>query len=127
MEPEQHDPTIAAKEEFFRSIWDVENTIDPPDMGSPDASAISAVEVERQIKKTNNKSAAGPDGITKGCISARSDREIIRLLFNLVIVAGVQPTLWKKNRTTLIRKERRDPTRPDSYHPITIGSMLSRL
>uniref|UniRef100_A0A1B0CZB4 Reverse transcriptase domain-containing protein n=1 Tax=Phlebotomus papatasi TaxID=29031 RepID=A0A1B0CZB4_PHLPP len=135
VEPEQHGPTVSAMEEFYRSIWDVETTINPPDMGSPDVSVplervlsvISPAEVERQIKKTSNKSAAGPDSITKRCISTRSDREIIRLLFNLVMVAGVQPTYWKKNRTTLIRKEGRDPARSDSYRPITIGSMLSRL
>jgi hypothetical protein len=71
--------------------------------------------------------AAGPDGISKKQINKPEVQEMLRLLFCLITACSQQPSAWKQNRTTLILKERKDPSKVNNYRPITVVSILSRL
>jgi hypothetical protein len=78
----------------------------------------------KKLSRVKNDTAAGPDGIRKNNVTAR---EIIRLLFNVILVVGEQPQNWGINRTTLTAKDDKGPNKVENYRPITIGSILSRL
>ena len=88
---------------------------------------ITAQDVRRRISRMKRSTAAGPDGFTHGAVSHPATQDVLRLVFNLLMVVGHQPTAWRINRTTLLRKEGKDLTDVTNFHPITIGSILSRL
>jgi hypothetical protein len=48
-------------------------------------------------------------------------------LFNYILCCVKQPSQWRKNRTRLLLKDGKDAKRADSYRPLTIASLLSRL
>jgi hypothetical protein len=54
-------------------------------------------------------------------------KEMLRLLFCFLTACGQQPNAWRMNRTTLILKEGKDPSKTENYRPITIASLLNRL
>ena len=88
---------------------------------------ITGKEVQARLRRTKKSVAAGLDGIKAGNLNQTADREVLRLLFNLVMVTGTQPTQWRMNRTMLLPKEGKDPSLAENYRPITIASLLSRL
>jgi hypothetical protein len=89
--------------------------------------AISAQEVKARINRLKTETACGPDGIIKKHLARTSVREALRLLFNIVLASGKQPSAWSLNRTFLVLKMGKDPTLIDNYRPITISSLLCRI
>lgn len=70
---------------------------------------------------------AGPDGLVKRYLAKPSEGDVFHGLFNVVTLSLKQPSVWRMNRTTLLPKEGKDPSKATSYRPITISSILSRL
>jgi hypothetical protein len=54
-------------------------------------------------------------------------KEAMRLLYNIVLVSGKQPSTWSKNRTVLIPKPGNDLAMIANYRLITISSLLCRI
>jgi len=53
-------------------------------------------------------------------------REILRILFNLILVSKFQPKAWNINRTILIPKQGKDGSRVEKYRPIVISLLICR-
>jgi hypothetical protein len=51
-------------------------------------------------------------------------KEILRILYNLILVSKIQPTAWNANRMILIPKQGKDGSRVENYRPLTIGSLI---
>ncbi|KAH0816911.1 hypothetical protein GEV33_005880 [Tenebrio molitor] len=82
----------------------------PPPLDTEDVlTHISLREIKARISQTKTKSAAGPDCIQK--------RHLNRWT----------ATQWRMNHTQLLLKHGKDPALAESYRPITISSILSRL
>jgi len=54
-------------------------------------------------------------------------REILRILFKIILVSKIQPKAWNINRTNLIPKQGKDGRRVEYYRPLTIGSLICRM
>ncbi|XP_076660219.1 uncharacterized protein LOC143363537 [Halictus rubicundus] len=88
---------------------------------------ISNRDVRGRIAKTKKGTAPGLDGIKKDQLLSRRTVVSLRKLFNLLLITGLQPSSWKKNRTILIPKEGKDSSLCENYRPLTISSLLSRI
>jgi len=55
-----------------------------------------------------------------------SVKEALRLLFNIILVGGKQPSASSTNQTVLIPKHGKDLSKIENYRPITISSLLCR-
>ena len=53
-------------------------------------------------------------------------REILRILFNVILVSKIEPKGWHTNRKILIPKQGNDGSRVENYRPLTIGSLICR-
>ena len=71
---------------------------------------------------------ASPPGQTvyEGNIIGQEIKELLRMLYNLILVSKIQPTAWNANRTILIRKQGKDGSRVENYRPLMIGSLICR-
>jgi hypothetical protein len=126
---------IADVRQLYETLWGQEPAIQLPDMGDPDPTlplpdvltVITGQEVRGRISRMKRSTGAGPDGIRHGAISHPSTQEVLRLLFNFIMVVGRQSTAWRMNRTTLLLKEGKDPKDAQNFRPITISSILSRV
>jgi hypothetical protein len=88
---------------------------------------ITTKEVAARIKRMKQDSAAGPDGILKKHVAPQITQEILRLFYCLITACGLQPSMWKEHRTTLLLKQGKDPAIAENYRPVTIGSIVSRV
>jgi hypothetical protein len=89
--------------------------------------SITREDISARISKLKKNTAAGPDGIRKDYIMKYETQEMLRLLFSFLTACGQQPSAWRMNRTTLILKEGKDPSKVENYRPITIASLICRL
>jgi Reverse transcriptase (RNA-dependent DNA polymerase) len=122
---------------LYGKLWESKPTLrmeDRKDENTPETidpetfiSAITAPEVKYRLGRVKNASAPGPDRIKKEALLDSRKHKLISMLFNVILVTGILPTDWSVNRTTLIPKEGKDATKAESYRPLTISSMVSRL
>ena len=89
--------------------------------------AITARDINERLKHTRHNTASGPDGIQRKHITGLDMREILRILFNIIMVSKIQPKAWNTNRTILIPKQGKDGSRVENYRPLTIGSLICRM
>lgn len=121
--------------ELYNQLWGVEGpTIKnfgdeqiETAAGMPSIPPINTTEVEKKIKKTRVKSAAGPDGVQKFHLNRQGVPVILGKIYNILLYANYFPECWKINRTTLIPKVGKDARDIKNWRPITIGSMMSRI
>lgn len=128
-------PNIADVRELYEKLWGTKPVVQLPDMGHPEA--ITSVErslppftiseISKRVSQMKKNTAPGLDGIKRGDIIARDRKEVLRLLFNFLMLCGKQPTEWRKNRTTLLPKPGKDASKVENLRPITISSIISRL
>jgi hypothetical protein len=122
----------------FQDLWGRMPDIRQPYTGEPEdpenviplcdlIPAISTTEIGTRIARMKRDTAAGPDGILRKHVASREIRELLRLFYCFITACDQQPSSWKKNRTTLLLKQGKDPARVESYRPVTIGSLISRL
>jgi hypothetical protein len=128
-----------AIKEFYTKLWcnkpitALRFDPSPPADSSPilDYSAISPREINTRIARLKKDVAPGPDNIEKKHTTDPSAKEALRLFLNVIMISGTLPTLWNSNRTTLIPKPGKGPSRIENFRPITIclywGIMDSRL
>ena len=89
---------------------------------------ITADEVNGALKRLNKKSSPGPDKISGAHLSAGIDllMPALIILFNNMFSSAKQPSLFSSNFLKAIFKKG-DPSDPDNYRGIAIGSMLAKL
>jgi len=85
------------------------------------------VEVQRRVRRFKRKTAAGLDGIRREDLIGENMVTALTLLLNAVMAGRKLPEDWNENRTTLIPKEGKDPSKVVNYRPITVSSLISRL
>jgi len=88
--------------------------------------AITTREVNERLNRARKNTASGPDGIERKHINGPDIREILRILYNIILVSKIQPRAWNANRTILIPKQGKDRSRVENYRPLTIGSLICR-
>lgn len=126
----------AAVEALYRELWESNPGVvqfeeapaeqDEVAMGHV-LSAITPLEVLQRVRRLKKDVAAGVDGIRKKDLNHPAAREVLRLVFNFLLIAGKQPRDWRMNRTTLLLKEGKDGRMAENYRPITISSLVSRV
>jgi hypothetical protein len=120
---------------LFHDLWGKVHEIRMPFTGEPENAIglndliphITKKEVSARVARLKRDTAAGPDKILRKHISRSDIQEALRLFFSFITACGRQPSSWKKNRTTLLLKEGKDPTKAENYRPVTIGSLIGRL
>jgi hypothetical protein len=90
-------------------------------------SSVSTKEVGNRIKRFKANTVPGADGIMRHQLKREEVVNALSCFYNVLLITGTQPTEWSRNRTILIPKPGKNPTKADSYRPITIGSLTSRL
>ena len=89
---------------------------------------ISQEEVDRAIRQLKNNKASGMDQLTNEMLKSAGPvaRNLIRKLFNNVLVTGKNPEEWKIGDIVLALK-RPPGSEIGNYRPITLISCLSKL
>uniref|UniRef100_A0A673BF16 ribonuclease H n=1 Tax=Sphaeramia orbicularis TaxID=375764 RepID=A0A673BF16_9TELE len=94
------------------------------------ACPITEHEVVKALKRLQQESAPGPDGLKKKDFQNWDPKGLkLARLFNTLMVYGIVPSVLKGSRTVLIPKSN-DPTQLGqikNWRPITIGPLLQRL
>lgn len=121
------------KTHFYTNLWGTAPDTTLPFVATPPADkamdisefgAITILEIQARLK---NDTAPGTDDIEKRHVTSQSAKEALRLLCNMILVSGTQPSVWGINRTVLILKQGKDTSKFEKYRPITIDLTLSRL
>lgn len=128
-------PKASDVRELYTKLWGTQPQIELPETGQAEDPIIlqdalppfSIKEINARVARINKSTAPGPDGIKRLDVNHWDRKEVLHLLFNLLLLSGKQPTEWRMNRTTLIPKPGKDASRVENYRPITIGSLLSRI
>lgn len=89
----------------------------------------SEEELESFITALPPYKAPGFDGITNAALKAlpRTWVHFLAHLFNSILRTGHYPTTWKHAKVITIRKPGKDPSSPESYRPISLLPVLSKL
>jgi hypothetical protein len=121
---------------FYSSLWGATPAIHVPfsvtGVGRKDLElgevfqAITARDINARLMHTRHNTASGPDGIQRKHIAGHDVKELLRILYNLILVSRIQPKSWNANRTILIPKQGKDRSRAENYRPLTIGSLICR-
>jgi len=121
---------------FYSSLWGASPNITIPfsitgfgrkalDTGEV-FQAITARDINDRLKYTRQSTASGPDGIQRKHLTGLDMKEMLRILYNLILVSKIQPKAWNTNRTILIPKQGKDGSKVENYRPLTIGSLICR-
>jgi hypothetical protein len=70
---------------------------------------ITTKEITARIRRMKKCTAAGTNGVLRKHVMHLGNQEILRLFFSLIIPCGIQPTMWRNHRTTLLLKEGKNP------------------
>ncbi|XP_073847500.1 uncharacterized protein [Musca autumnalis] len=85
----------------------------------------------KQLLKT--KKAPGPDGIPTEVIKANAQNRpnVLLTIYNICLMEGTFPDLWKTLKLVLLSKGKSESTEPSAYRPLcmldTAGKLLQRL
>lgn len=106
---------------FYTSLWgtDPQITIPFSSNGSGQTAldigdvlrAITSRDISERLNRIRKSTASGLDGIERKHIISQDIKEILRVLFNMILVSGTQPRAWNANRTVLIPKQGRTQIR----------------
>jgi len=88
--------------------------------------AITARDINERLKHTRQNTASGLDSIQRKDLNGQDIREMLRILYSMILVSKTQPKAWNTNRTILIPKQGKDRSRVENYRPLTIGSLICR-
>ncbi|XP_076324330.1 uncharacterized protein LOC143232599 [Tachypleus tridentatus] len=89
---------------------------------------ITITEIKLILKKIKNK-APGPDCISNQVLKNLSDTNLKHLVsvFNLSLLSGYYPNIWKSALIRVIPKKDKDLTIPSNYRPISLLNTLGKL
>jgi len=135
-EKDPSSPTPKDVKSFYSTLWGAAPNITIPfavtglgriarDIGEV-FQAITTRDINERLKYTRQNTASGPDGIQRKHLTGSDTKEILRILYNIILVSKIQPRAWNTNRTILIPKQGKDGSRVENYRPLTIGSLICR-
>jgi hypothetical protein len=85
-------------------------------------------DLKTRLRRIKLHSACVPDRIGKAEIMRRRRHAtLLAKVYNILLISGLYPDEWRKNRTTLIPKGGKHLAVAENYRPITISSMLARV
>ena len=90
---------------------------------------ITYAELQKHLKTTKKNSAPGPDIITYKSIQnfPTIAFNILINIYNSILETAYFPTAFKKSTISVIPKPNKDPTKLQSYRPITLSSTIGKL
>ena len=88
--------------------------------------AITERDINERLNHTKHNTASGLDGIQRKDIIGSDIKDILTILFNIILVSKIQPTAWNANKMILIPKQGKDSSRVENYRPLTIDSLIGR-
>ncbi|VDO13798.1 unnamed protein product, partial [Brugia timori] len=93
------------------------------------APLVTAAQVASIVRTLDNRKAPGPDNISNSTVKLlhRLHPGVLPAIYTACLVLGHFPTPWKRGRVVFIPKPLKDPTKPDSYRPITLLSCLGKV
>jgi hypothetical protein len=107
---------------LFTVIGSVHNALDLGEVFQ----VITARDVNERLNHTRQNTVSGPDGIQKKYLTVVDMRELLRILFNIILMSKIQPKAWNVNRNILIPKQGKDRIMFENYRPLTIGWPICR-
>ena len=123
--------------EYFSSVFTIENTDDIPDITDnihSDGKAIldlviTPAAVEDKLKKLDASKAQGPDGIPARIYKELSKELSVPLaiLFNKSIENNTLPDDWKIANVTAIFKNKGNKSDPGNYRPVSLTSIACKV
>jgi hypothetical protein len=100
---------IVAKDINFQNVdWFLPNWITPqsPEYVPFNLEPIRPKDVKNMLRKTNQKSTPGPDGIPYGILlKLQSSHHLLATLFNKVLESGQPPPSWSESLIKLVHKK----------------------
>lgn len=108
---------------------DVHNSLNSTLEVNQSIRSITLNELKQEIKSLNAKKAPGHDGITARLVKILPNNAIIllTLIFNAILKIGVFPSIWKNSVIIVINKPGKPDHLVDSYRPISLLSVFSKL
>ncbi|PNF13826.1 hypothetical protein B7P43_G12433 [Cryptotermes secundus] len=90
---------------------------------------ISHAEVLKAIKRTQNKKAAGPDGIYYEHIKEAKDiiAKPLTGLYNRCLETGSIPQIWRKSLMKVLYKGKGDPEDPNNYRGVALENTMFKI
>ena len=76
----------------------------------------TARDINERLNRNRHNTASGPDGIERKQLSGPDIKEMLRILFNIILVSKIQPTAWETNKTILIPKQGKDSSKVENYY-----------
>ncbi len=92
------------------------------------AITLSEVDVQRELKRVNDRKAAGPDGITGRVLRSCADQlaGLFTSIFNESLATSVVPTSFKKSVIIPVPKNSK-PTCLNDYRPVALTSNVMKV
>lgn len=108
--------------------------ISPPEavqgpLNKQDPITFKLSQISKKINELNTKKSPGPDSISAKALRSLSlsGHEGILYLFNAITQTSYYPSAWKQAKIILIPKPGKDLTKINSYRPISLLSILSKV
>lgn len=107
----------------------IQDYLSSPLQISPPPKAFTPGEVESIINKLPNKKAPGYDLITSEVLKQLPRKAILFLtnICNSILRTTIYPSQWKISVLMLFPKPNKPPNRPDSYRPISLLPLCSKV
>jgi hypothetical protein len=130
-------PKLEDVKSFYTALWGTKPSVKIPytDIGSGCKAldigdlfqAITTRDINEHLNDIRQNTASELDGIQRKHITGHDIEEILRILFNIILVSKIQPKDWNTNRRFLIPKQWKDSSRVENYRPLTMSSLMSRI
>jgi len=102
---------------------------DPTPIDTTEINYTDDIEIANILRKSNNKSAPGMDGIRYKHLKILHKKHswILTELYNACLEYGSFPEEWKHSRVAFILKPQKDPKDPAAYRPLSLLSCLGKV
>jgi hypothetical protein len=135
LEPVRQPPNAAEVRRLYEDLWGRTGPLSVP-ISESRASELSLLDqfppitdedVGERINKMRKKAAAGPDDFKREHLLIPGLPAMLAKVYDICWYSSYFPTVWKKNRTTLIPKTNKSSSQVENWRPITIGPVLGRI
>ena len=105
---------------FEREIFDVAEN---------DIPQFTEEELKTAISRVKGRKAPGPDGLPPEAVKlfVLKNIKICLAMFNVCLLSGIFPLLWKISKLLLLPKPRKTPDSPLSFRPICLINVLGKI
>ena len=86
----------------------------------------TARDINERLNHTRQNIVSVPNLIERKRISGLDVKEVLQILFNIILVSKIGPKAWNTNRTILIAKQGKNRSRVEYYRSVTISSLVCR-